>query len=166
MSLRCVESTYLASFLASMAASIPHLAKVFPSFFNMDHNGNIISVTEDREPYTRNQIMEVVNTINQRAPQGPLQGLDSLTAIFQKLFVVEDNTQNSNQLQLQNQSLDDSYALSTTSGIKQTAQKLIYSHLMKSFLALLREKLKEEADLTVSNPTKQHVDLSWQELLL
>ena len=67
------------------------LAKVFPSWANLDCN-------EEREPYTTSQIIEVVNSINQRAPQGPLQGLTSLTAIFQNLYVIEDNSQVADQL--------------------------------------------------------------------
>ena len=99
---------------------------------DLDGNGNIVSISEERNPYITNQIMDVVDVINQRTPQGPLQGLASLTAIFQKLYVIDDNNQIADQLQLHELPPDDPYGLSTSSFKKQTAQKLICNHLMKS----------------------------------
>ena len=49
---------------------------------------------EDLEPFTRDQIMSSVDIIKQKAPQGALEGLDSLSAIFQKIFVVGHQQQN------------------------------------------------------------------------
>ena len=82
MSLADVESAHLAAFPASMVACTPYLAKVFPSWASMDGNGKIVSISEERDPYIANQIMEAVDVINQRAPNGPLQGLDSLTVFL------------------------------------------------------------------------------------
>ena len=50
------------------------------------------------------------------------------------------------QLLLQDLPHDDFYGLSTSSFKKQTAQKLICNHLMKSTLERLLERLKEESD--------------------
>ena len=90
LSLGCWDATHAAAFLSSLVASIPHLAKVFPSWANLDRNGKIVSISDERNPYITRQIRQVVEGINQQAPQGPLQGMVSLTAIFQKLYVNDD----------------------------------------------------------------------------
>ena len=72
-----------------MVASIAHLSKVYPSWVSLDDSGKISSIADHREMYTTRQTMEVVDSINQQALQGPLQGLNSLTAVFQKLQAVE-----------------------------------------------------------------------------
>ena len=54
---------------------------------NLDRNGKIVSISDERYPYITDQIMQVVNYINQQAPQGPLRGMCSLTAIFLILYV-------------------------------------------------------------------------------
>ena len=71
LSLGCWDATHIAAFLSSLVASIPHLAKVFPSWANLDRNGKIVSISDERYPYITDQIMQVVNNINQQAPQGP-----------------------------------------------------------------------------------------------
>ena len=85
--------------------------------------------------------MQLVNFINQQAPQGPLRGMSSLTAIFQKLYVNDDNNQIADQLQLHELPPDDLYGLSTSTFKKQTAQKLICNNLRKSTLKRLLECL-------------------------
>ena len=72
MSLRCMESTHLASFLASMVTSIQHLAKVFPSWLRLDRYRNFTSASDVHESYTSGQTMDVVDAFSQRAPRGPL----------------------------------------------------------------------------------------------
>ena len=52
MSLRCTESTHLASFLASMTASIQLIARVFPSWLRLDNNGNFTSESDVCESCT------------------------------------------------------------------------------------------------------------------
>ena len=94
-----VKHAHLASFLASLVATVAHLAKVFPSWANLDVNGNIVTISENRNLELTNKIKDVVVAINQESPGGPLQGLVSLTAIFQKLYVVDDNNQIADQLQ-------------------------------------------------------------------
>ena len=90
----------------------------------------------------------MVTAINSEAPGGPLQGLVSLTAIFQKLYlyVIDDNNQIADQLQLHELPPEDLYGLSTSTYKKQTAQKLICNNLRKSTLKRLLERLKEESD--------------------
>ena len=146
LSLGCWDATHAAAFLSSLAASIPHLAKVFPSWANLDRNGKIVSISDERNPYITRQIRQVVEGINQQAPQGPLQGMASLTAIFQKLYVNDDNNQIADQLQLQEAPSEDSYGLSLSSARKQTAQKMICDHLRRSILARFKQRLKEESD--------------------
>ena len=121
-----------------------HLAKAFPSWADLDGNGNIVSISEEGYPFIKGQIMEVVNVINQQALQGPLQGLVSLTAIFKKLYVIDDNNQIADQLQLHELPPDDLYGLSTSTFKKQTAQKLICNNLRKS---TLKRSLSQRYDL-------------------
>ena len=64
LSLGCWDATHIAAFLSSLVASIPHLAKVFPSWANLDRNGKIVSVSDERCPYITGQIMQVVGVIN------------------------------------------------------------------------------------------------------
>ena len=140
------DATHAAAFLSSLVASTPHLAKVFPSWANLDRNGKIVSISDERNPYITRQIRQVVEGINQQAPQGPLQGMVSLTAIFQKLYVNDDNNQIADQLQLHEIPSEDSYGLSLSSARKQTAQKMICDHLRRSILARFKQRLKEESD--------------------
>ena len=72
--------------------------------------------------------------------------MSSLTAIFQKLYVNDDNNQIADQLQLQEIPPEDSYGLSSSSPRKQTAQKIICDHLRISILARFKQRLKEESD--------------------
>ena len=60
LSLGCWDATHAAAFLSSLAASIPHLAKVFPSWANLDRNGKIVSISDERNPYITRQIRQVV----------------------------------------------------------------------------------------------------------
>ena len=102
------------------------------------------------ESYTSGQIMDVVHVINRRAPQGSLQGLDSVTAIFKKLLELENHTQRSNQLQLPDHSLEVLYGLSEPMGRRRTAQQIICNSLMKSLASQVHDKLKEESDIVES----------------
>ena len=78
--------------------------------------------------------------------QGPLRGMSSLTAIFQKLYVNDDNNQIADQLQLHEIPPEVSYGLSPSSSRKQTAQKIICDHLRISILARFKQILKEESE--------------------
>ena len=64
LSLGSWDATHAAAFLSSLVASIPHLAKVFPSWANLDRNGKIVSISDERYPYITDRIMQVVNYIN------------------------------------------------------------------------------------------------------
>ena len=155
LSLGSWDATHAAAFLSSLVASIPHLAKVFPSWANLDRNGKIVSISDERYPYITDQIMQVVNYINQQAPQGPLRGMSSLTAIFQKLYVNDDNNQIADQLQLHEIPPEVSYGLSPSSSRKQTAQKIICDHLRISILARFKQILKEESEQAGHGSTQQ-----------
>ena len=69
--------------------------------------------------------------------------------------MIDDNNQIADQLQLHERPPEDPYGLPTSSYKKQTAQKIIYGHLMKAASARLQEKLKDESDRAGPGSTEQ-----------
>ena len=144
MGLGCMNSVHLAAFPASMVAVSSYLAKAYPSWIQINNEGDEVRVVEDLEPFTRDQIMNSVNIIKQKVPQGALQGLDSLSAIFQQFFVGASHLQNQQQEQVQDQNV--LYGLAGKISKGGLLQSRIYNDLVKNLGLSLHQELKNKAD--------------------
>ena len=132
MGLGCIESAHSVAFIASMVAVIPYLAKAYPSWIQINNERDKVTVVEDLQLFTRDQIMNYVNLIKTKAPQGALRGLDSLSAIFQNFFVAA--MQQQDQQQEQSQSKDILYGLAEKEKKTGLIQSIIYSDLVQNLI--------------------------------
>ena len=88
--------------------------------------------------------MNPVNIIKQKMPQGALQGLDSLSAIFQQFFVGDSHLQNQQQEQVQDQNV--LYGLAGKVSKGGWLQSSIYTDLLENLVLSLHQELKNKAD--------------------
>ena len=88
LTLGCIDSI-LAAFSCSMAAQLVELSQKFPAWIQtrvVDNKYQITDINENISPYTTDQITCYVKQIQNKVPNGFLEGLNSTTAaIFQKL---------------------------------------------------------------------------------
>ena len=95
-----------------MAASFKFLAEIFPDWIQtsiVDNVHKITSINENISPYTNNQIMFCAEKIQSIVPNGHFEGLTLPALIINKL--VELSNQKATQLELEDQSPDDSLGL-------------------------------------------------------
>jgi len=113
-----------------MAASSKYLAKIFPDWIQtsiVDNVRKITSINENISPYTNNQIMYCAEKIQSIVPNGHLEGLTSPALIINKL--VELSNQKTTQLELEDQSPDDSLGLNDSIFKHSSSQSALYQQL-------------------------------------
>ena len=127
----------------------------YPSWIQINNERDKVTVVEDLQLFTRDQIMNYVNLIKTKAPQGALRGLDSLSAIFQKFFVAA--MQQQDQQQEQSQSKDILYGLAEKEKKTGLIQSIIYSDLVKNLITDVRQDLKERAGEKATRDSEEGV---------
>ena len=157
LALRSIYSVYLSAFICSMAASSKYLAKIFPDRIQtsiVDNVHKITSINENISPYTDKQIMYCAEKIQSIVPNGHFEGLTLPALIINKL--VELRNQKTTQLELEDQSPDDSLGLYDPIFKHSSSQSALYQQLIAAeFDKFKKDKDKDKEDLANKNDSQR-----------
>ena len=150
MAIRNMGVVAFTAFACSLAASLKHMATIFPEWVELGQKGELLQVSCDASPEMSAQVLRYVGEYQRRVPQGIFKENDDFSAI---ITTIADLESDSRPVQLQRSSqgpLNESEVLRQPSR-RRTPQSVLYSDFVKEELQRLLRRSKANADAALVN---------------
>ena len=153
MAIRNMGVVALTAFACSLAASLKHMAIVFPDWITLGQQGEVLQISHGAFPEASAQVLQSIEQYRRRVPHGTFKETDGFPAILKTIVDIESgDVATPRETQSQGSSQDFS---NCCEGLRlsrrRTSQGVLYSEFLKGELQRLLTRSKARADAASEN---------------
>ena len=148
LAIRNMGVVALNAFACSLAASLKHMATIFPEWITLGQQGSLLQISHDASPELSAQVLQYAQQYQRRVPQGVFKESDCFPAILKTIVDLESSDATApRETQSQGSSQSPSSCREGLRSIRsRTSQAVLYSDFVKEELQRLLARAKARVD--------------------